>query len=406
MKDLLVFDDEQVRPLVDFSGLQCAAGTLSDWVKIIPVGKWRHLKYGKVDITPSTIQRIVANFNANVLGVEVPIQHPEHKDDAQGAYGWTRELEAREDGAYARFELTDLGQAAYGSGRFKYLSPHVFLDRPWRAPDGSLVPFVLTEVSPTNNPFLRYDGANRLAATLGEFEQATEEAPDEGPEEAPPAESVQDEGSAEVDDGKPDPKPDGEPGGNAVEGDSDQMADETKIEQTPEPQAPEAPAPVQATTGDTDLLAALSATNEQLSSLQATNAELRASLEAIAHEKRVSETEHMVSGWKFSHEIHDQRGKIVGRTESVLCPADQELVTEVLLALPEDLAEKFSARMGAGGLQFAEMGEYGGGIAPSPNDESVYDEVTPATADKARALRASKPDLSPVQALNAVLMGR
>jgi len=411
-QDLLVFDDQVCRPLIDMGALCASAGVMSDWIKIVPVGSWRHPAYGRVDITPDVVREIVANFNAGVLGVDVPVEAPEHQHDGKGAYGWVHELEARADGVWARFNWTEQGYQAFTGAMFKYLSPVLHLARsPWRSPRGEKVANVLVSVSPTNDPFFRYDGSNRLAANLGEFTFSHDAEPDN-------------EGSVDtcklVDVPDPEPRPEAEAGGRGDEGvvgvdpESKVPVEGTAEAAAPEAQAqaPEAP-PLEATIGavDAEIEAAFRATAAENDALKARLADaegrvkaVEGQLQAVLTEKRRTEALNEVSGWQFSYDVKDKQGRIMRRVTGVLSPADRELCAEIKLALPDDLAEKFSARMASGGFQPVPVGELGGGI--EPDDESVYDEYTPKTVEAAKALRASNPALTPLEAINMALKTR
>lgn len=77
-------------------------------IQIMRTGKWDHPIYGKVIITPETLDDVVENFNNNTRGVELAVDEnhePNHK-----ALGWYKELKrVGKNALNASIEVTKMG---------------------------------------------------------------------------------------------------------------------------------------------------------------------------------------------------------------------------------------------------------------------------------------------------------
>lgn len=424
MSGYVVYDDTVCRPLVEIGGIKCATNSTSDWIRIIPVGSWDHPVHGKLQITPRIARRIVENYNAGVLGTDVPVEHPNHQDDGQGAFGWVSALEARDDGVWAQFAWTPQGEDAISSGRFRYLSPVLFLHRPWVSPRGERLRYLLTSVSPTNQPFFRYDGANRLEANLDEFvaagmeddaeqplESGCEDGDVESPDDAPYARKdgsstdEEEESGALTSDADAE---DTEEGGSRMEPENKTVVDDVQ-------DAPVTQEAVKASYGGSgavmadnqvaDLRAALEARTNEAEALRASVAALETQVNALQLEAKRAAVLREVDAWTFCHEQRNANGVVVGRTTSVLSPADRELAADIRMALPDDLGAKFADRMASGGFQYVQLGELGGGIAPPDDVDEEIASYTPETQSRIHEFLASHAGATKAQAIKAVLLG-
>ncbi len=63
--------------LVDLSTLKFDEITegVASWIMAMPIGKYNHPMYGKIDITPERIQRFAANVNGGVRGIDLDIDY-------------------------------------------------------------------------------------------------------------------------------------------------------------------------------------------------------------------------------------------------------------------------------------------------------------------------------------------
>ena len=133
-------------------------------VQLTPVGVFPHSR-GFQQVDAPALAALVKNFNSffarlgrRFAGIPFYIGHPdvpgyENIYPDRKAYGWIMELEARDDGLYARPKWSKAGQELIENGHYKFLSPY------WEAAnigskDGKplLRPTVLISVGLTNQP--------------------------------------------------------------------------------------------------------------------------------------------------------------------------------------------------------------------------------------------------------------
>lgn len=109
-----------------FNATRVLAG---DWIRIVPVMPKGYHRGGvhRPPIRVEDIATIVRNFENRATSgfyqVNVPINR-EHKD-AEGKVGIYAAMQARDDGAYARLELTAEGRRLLEAGKFDYFSPEI-----------------------------------------------------------------------------------------------------------------------------------------------------------------------------------------------------------------------------------------------------------------------------------------
>jgi len=87
---------------------------------ILPIGTHYSAFYGKITITRQMIEQMVDNWRNRVMGNREPYIDTDH--DGGAANGWIKELEAREDGLYAKIEWTEHGRELITSGQYRYFS--------------------------------------------------------------------------------------------------------------------------------------------------------------------------------------------------------------------------------------------------------------------------------------------
>jgi len=127
-----------------------ASFTPPEWVHLIPAGTFS----GRDGRGPYTLdaQAVLAAFAAN--GADLPIDYDhqsltaEEKSGPVPAAGWIKELQAREDGIWARVEWTPRAAELLANKEYRYLSP-VFR---YQAKTGRVV--ALTGAGLTHNPNL------------------------------------------------------------------------------------------------------------------------------------------------------------------------------------------------------------------------------------------------------------
>jgi phage I-like protein/cation transport regulator ChaB len=154
-----------------------AENRMRTWVDACVEGTWQHDEYGKLTITPKTMQQMMANFRGGVLGTEPPVdyQHlsmdPFAAADDTRAAGWIKDLklEARntpvaveKDGTIvyesrthllALVEWTEEAWSAVSDRQFRYISPAFDTNHTDRR-NGDKVGACLLGIAITNTPFL------------------------------------------------------------------------------------------------------------------------------------------------------------------------------------------------------------------------------------------------------------
>jgi len=119
------------------------------WYNVLPIGEFYDSRYGKVEITKEFVEEIVRNFNNNIPHYKPPV-NIEH-EDLLGAVGKVVELSVRENGLFARIELTDEGTKLLSEKKFEYMSAE-FVEEYTSKETGENVGVVLVGVALTNKP--------------------------------------------------------------------------------------------------------------------------------------------------------------------------------------------------------------------------------------------------------------
>ncbi len=129
---------------------------------ILPVGTFHSNFYGRITITKSMVLALVKNYSEKVLGEREPFIDTDHDNGA--ANGWIRDLQAQEDGLYAKIEWTDKGRDLLQSEQYRYFSAHIaeVVD----IKTGDKVYPVLIAVALTNTPVMNTMPAAHLAEQL------------------------------------------------------------------------------------------------------------------------------------------------------------------------------------------------------------------------------------------------
>lgn len=147
---------------VTFSELSVSDGGRTSVIQILRTGEWNHPVYGRFSVTASDLDEFVANFKANVRGVDlaVDVNHdPEHK-----AVGWYREVYREGEALFATIEWTDEGLDQITSKAFRYFSPELFFS--YRDEEsGKELRNVLIGGGITNRPFFKGMQALKMSET-------------------------------------------------------------------------------------------------------------------------------------------------------------------------------------------------------------------------------------------------
>lgn len=147
---------------VTFSELSVSDGGRTSIIQVLRTGEWDHPVYGRFSVTTSDLDEFVANFKANVRGVDlaVDVNHdPEHK-----AVGWYREVYREGEALFATIEWTDEGLDQITSKAFRYFSPELFFS--YRDEEsGKELRNVLIGGGITNRPFFKGMQALKMSET-------------------------------------------------------------------------------------------------------------------------------------------------------------------------------------------------------------------------------------------------
>jgi len=128
------------------------------WVEILREGEYKHDVYGKVKIDRTRLERIKANFENKVRGIDIALDVAHDPD--RGAAGWIVELDVRPSTAdpnkmslWGRVKWTPWGKELVGGGVYKYISAEF---GPWVDPEtGEKHEDVLYAATLTNRPFIK-----------------------------------------------------------------------------------------------------------------------------------------------------------------------------------------------------------------------------------------------------------
>ncbi len=119
------------------------------WANVLPLGEFYDSRYGKVEITQEMIKQMVENFKKGIPHYQPPINLSH--DDKLGAFGYVEELEAREDGLWAKLVFSDEGKKLLEERKFRYLSAE-FAESYIEKKTGKNVGYVFLGVALTNRP--------------------------------------------------------------------------------------------------------------------------------------------------------------------------------------------------------------------------------------------------------------
>ena len=124
--------------------------SISDFQMILPVGEFHTAKYGDLDISQEMVGALVDNWKFKALGERLPFIDTDH--DQGAANGWIVELQAKDDGLYAKIEWTDIGRENVEQKRYRYFSAMIAEHK--NIETGEKVWPVLKAVSLTNTPVM------------------------------------------------------------------------------------------------------------------------------------------------------------------------------------------------------------------------------------------------------------
>ena len=127
--------------------------TLDDqWIKIVPIGVFPLHHNGAHEIKSDHIKQMADNFTSSGTDLLFDYEHRSLWGDSIAA-GWSGELEAREDGLYAKYPAFTAKASKHIEDReYRYLSPVYRLDAMDKS--GRDIGAVILHVGLTNTPYL------------------------------------------------------------------------------------------------------------------------------------------------------------------------------------------------------------------------------------------------------------
>jgi len=129
----------------------------NDDTELVPIqvcrdGKWKHSKFGDVEVTEGVRDSFIANYKANVRKVgELPLDYDHELGPAPG---WIVDLRKEGDALFADCRMTPSGRDKVRSGEYRFFSPEWSAD--WEDPEtGKKHGPTLFGGALTNRPFFR-----------------------------------------------------------------------------------------------------------------------------------------------------------------------------------------------------------------------------------------------------------
>jgi len=137
-----------------------AGDRLPEWIRLLPRGRVE-LVDGRppFEVDQESLGAMVQAFEARGVDLVVDYEHQSLNGGRAPAAGWIKELEARDDGLWARIEWTAQAQEYLRQKEYRYFSPVLKLDPETRKP------LALLQVALTNVPAMK--GVSPLVAKYG-----------------------------------------------------------------------------------------------------------------------------------------------------------------------------------------------------------------------------------------------
>ena len=159
--------DKDVLFLVDASSLELSeeADKTSGWVHALPVGTYKHPVYGDMAFDADKISAFAENVKTKVRGIDPSINYIHGVAQTGGdgeAAGWVKDAEARPDGLWVFVEWIKDAAQAIKDKKWKYFSAE--LHDKWKDATGKEHRNVLFGGALTNRPYMK----NLLPINLSE----------------------------------------------------------------------------------------------------------------------------------------------------------------------------------------------------------------------------------------------
>lgn len=130
---------------------QKKAETLPAWIRVLPRGRVELVDSREpFEVDAPALQTMVAAFRSRGVDLVIDYEHQSLHGERAPAAGWIKDLEAREDGLWARVEWTPQAREYLLSKEYRYFSPVLRLDQETRKPT------MLMHLGLTNVPAIRH----------------------------------------------------------------------------------------------------------------------------------------------------------------------------------------------------------------------------------------------------------
>lgn len=106
-----------------------------DWLRLLPLGEVS-LGDGRApfSVDREALEAMVKHFQERGLDLVIDYEHQTLSGHKAPAAGWIKDLEAREDGLWAKVEWTDAARSYLGAREYRYFSPVLRLAKDSRRP--------------------------------------------------------------------------------------------------------------------------------------------------------------------------------------------------------------------------------------------------------------------------------
>ncbi len=132
-------------------GSQNKTPNLPEWIRVLPLGKVEladHREPFMVDEV--SLDSMVAAFRSRGIDLVIDYEHQSLNGERAPAAGWIKNLEARDDGLWARVDWTQQAREYLAQREYRYFSPVLRLDPETRRP------MALMHVGLTNVPAINH----------------------------------------------------------------------------------------------------------------------------------------------------------------------------------------------------------------------------------------------------------
>jgi phage I-like protein len=136
------------------------AAALPQWIRLLPLGRVDLVdRREPLEVDEESLEAMVRDFRSRGVDLVIDYEHQSLLGERAPAAGWIKDLEARDDGLWARVEWTPQAQEYLRGREYRYFSPVLRLHPETRRP------LVLLHVGLTNVPAIK--GLTPLVAKMG-----------------------------------------------------------------------------------------------------------------------------------------------------------------------------------------------------------------------------------------------